>query len=372
MDGRQLGPERFDTVVVGGGQAGLATGYYLARLGRPFVILDAGQRIGDTWRNRWDSLRLFTPAPLRRAAGHGLPAPRPGTTPPRTRWPTTWRPTRPGSSSRSAPASGSTGSPGRGDRYLVTAGERRFEAANVVVASGAYHAPADPRLRRRAGPGHPPAPLQRLPATRPSSATAACWWSARPTPGPRSPSSCRPATRPGCPGRTRATSRPGAGGRVDRLTTPAVLVRLLHRCSSVGNPIGRKAAAEAADGGGPAGPGQAQGPRRRRGRAGAEDGRSPRRPAPAGGRRGPSRWPTSSGAPGSGPTSPGSTCPSSTPAASRGTHRGVVASQPGLYFVGLHFLTSIVSPLVGGVGHDAEHVVSEIAGRKPAKVAASA
>jgi putative flavoprotein involved in K+ transport len=52
--------------------------------------------------------------------------------------------------------------------------------------------------------------------------------------------------------------------------------------------------------------------------------------------------------------------------------RGVVASQPGLYFVGLHFLTSIISPLVGGVGHDAEHVVTEIAGRKPAKVAASA
>ena len=38
---------------------------------------------------------------------------------------------------------------------------------------------------------------------------------------------------------------------------------------------------------------------------------------------------------------------------------GVVASQPGLYFVGLHFLTSIVSPLVGGVGHDAEHVAAE-------------
>ena len=53
-------------------------------------------------------------------------------------------------------------------------------------------------------------------------------------------------------------------------------------------------------------------------------------------------------------------------------YRGVVESAPGLYFVGLHFLTSIVSPLVGGVGHDAEHVVNEIAGRKPAKVAASA
>ena len=54
--------ERFDTVIVGVGQAGLAAGYHLARRGRAFVILDAGERVGDSWRNRWDSLRLFTPA----------------------------------------------------------------------------------------------------------------------------------------------------------------------------------------------------------------------------------------------------------------------------------------------------------------------
>jgi putative flavoprotein involved in K+ transport len=54
--------ERFDTIVVGGGQAGLAVGYYLVEQGRKFVILDAGERVGDTWRRRWDSLRLFTPA----------------------------------------------------------------------------------------------------------------------------------------------------------------------------------------------------------------------------------------------------------------------------------------------------------------------
>ena len=52
----------FDTVMVGGGQAGLAMGYFLAQQDRNFVILDAGDRVGDTWRNRWDSLRLFTPA----------------------------------------------------------------------------------------------------------------------------------------------------------------------------------------------------------------------------------------------------------------------------------------------------------------------
>jgi putative flavoprotein involved in K+ transport len=53
--------ERFDVVVVGSGQAGLAIGYYLARQGRRFVILEAADIIGAAWRNRWDSLRLFTP-----------------------------------------------------------------------------------------------------------------------------------------------------------------------------------------------------------------------------------------------------------------------------------------------------------------------
>src|SRR5437870_9906549 len=54
--------EEYETVVIGGGQAGLATGYWLSRLGRPFVILDAGEEIGESWRRRWDSMRLFTPA----------------------------------------------------------------------------------------------------------------------------------------------------------------------------------------------------------------------------------------------------------------------------------------------------------------------
>jgi putative flavoprotein involved in K+ transport len=55
-------PDRISTVVIGGGQAGLSVGYHLKRQGIPFVILDASDRVGDAWRNRWDSLRLFTPA----------------------------------------------------------------------------------------------------------------------------------------------------------------------------------------------------------------------------------------------------------------------------------------------------------------------
>jgi putative flavoprotein involved in K+ transport len=49
-------------IVVGGGQAGLTAGYYLTQAKIPFVILHAGSRIGDSWRARWDSLTLFTPA----------------------------------------------------------------------------------------------------------------------------------------------------------------------------------------------------------------------------------------------------------------------------------------------------------------------
>ncbi len=54
--------QHFETVIIGGGQAGLSVGYHLKRQGRPFVILDANGRIGDAWRKRWDSLRLFTAA----------------------------------------------------------------------------------------------------------------------------------------------------------------------------------------------------------------------------------------------------------------------------------------------------------------------
>jgi putative flavoprotein involved in K+ transport len=64
--------EHIETVIVGAGQAGLATGYHLQRRGRPFVILDGERRVGDGWRNQWDSLRLFSPA---RADGlPGLPS----------------------------------------------------------------------------------------------------------------------------------------------------------------------------------------------------------------------------------------------------------------------------------------------------------
>jgi putative flavoprotein involved in K+ transport len=67
--------ERIGTVVIGGGQAGLAMGYHLVRAGLPFVILEAHDRVGDSWRRRWDSLHLFTPARNDALPGSSFPAP---------------------------------------------------------------------------------------------------------------------------------------------------------------------------------------------------------------------------------------------------------------------------------------------------------
>ena len=65
MTGRQ---QYSETLVIGGGQAGLAVGHHLTQRGLPFLIVDANQRVGDAWRKRWDSLRLFTPRAVRDAS----------------------------------------------------------------------------------------------------------------------------------------------------------------------------------------------------------------------------------------------------------------------------------------------------------------
>ena len=67
--------ERIQVAVIGAGQAGLSVGHFLAERGVPFVILDAHARVGDAWRERWDSLRLFTPARFDGLAGLPFPAP---------------------------------------------------------------------------------------------------------------------------------------------------------------------------------------------------------------------------------------------------------------------------------------------------------
>ena len=72
--------ESFDVVVVGGGQAGLAAAWHLSRSGVRYLVLEAAGELGQSWRSRWDSLRLFTPAEHDALPGLPFPAP-PGTYP---------------------------------------------------------------------------------------------------------------------------------------------------------------------------------------------------------------------------------------------------------------------------------------------------
>src|SRR4051795_758679 len=65
--------EARDVIVVGGGQAGLAIGYFLARQDADFSILEAAAEPAAAWRARWDSLRLFTPVRYNSLPGKAFP-----------------------------------------------------------------------------------------------------------------------------------------------------------------------------------------------------------------------------------------------------------------------------------------------------------
>jgi putative flavoprotein involved in K+ transport len=137
--------ERFDTIVIGAGQAGLAVGYYLARREIDFIILDAAPRVGDSWRSRWDSLRLFTTAAHSGLPGMPFPAP-PAHLPDRDEVADYLEryaermdlPIRPKCAVDSLKWDG--------ERYVIHAGGTRFEAENVVVATGPFQRPKIPAL----------------------------------------------------------------------------------------------------------------------------------------------------------------------------------------------------------------------------------
>lgn len=140
-------PTRIQTIVIGGGQAGLTAGYYLAQRKLPFLILDANRHIGDAWRQRWDSLRLFTPA--RYAGLPGMPFPARGDSFPTKEQVADYLleyarrfqlPVRNGFRvSRLWKENG---------RFVIAAGEQRFEAENVIVAMANYQVPRIPVFAR--------------------------------------------------------------------------------------------------------------------------------------------------------------------------------------------------------------------------------
>src|SRR5438067_6596148 len=67
--------EHLGVAVVGGGQAALALGYHLTQRGTRYAIFDAASGIGHSWRSRWESLTLFTPAQFSSLPGLRFPAP---------------------------------------------------------------------------------------------------------------------------------------------------------------------------------------------------------------------------------------------------------------------------------------------------------
>jgi putative flavoprotein involved in K+ transport len=141
----------FDTIVIGGGQAGLSVGYHLGKLDVDFVILDENKRVGDAWRKRWDSLRLFTPAKFNGLPGMPFDAPK-------WSFPTKDEmadyldayaerfelPVRTGVRvDRVAQEDG---------RLIVSTGAERLEAANVVIATGAHRLPKRPSFASELDP----------------------------------------------------------------------------------------------------------------------------------------------------------------------------------------------------------------------------
>jgi putative flavoprotein involved in K+ transport len=136
---------RTGVIVVGGGQAGLAMGYHLAGRGVDFVILEGAARVGDAWRSRWDSLTLFTPARYSALPGMAFPGD-PERFPDRDEVAGYLEsyaarfdlPVRTGERVNAL-------RPGPGGWEAET-GTGRFEAAQVVVATGPFQRPVVPAL----------------------------------------------------------------------------------------------------------------------------------------------------------------------------------------------------------------------------------
>jgi putative flavoprotein involved in K+ transport len=143
--------EGFNTIVIGGGQAGLAAGYYLHQKGDSFVILDENIQMGETWRRRWDSLRLFTPSQANHLPGLKFPGA------------DLYFPTKDEAATYleqyvrqfDLPVQHGTKVEKleqNGNGFTLTAGVNTFHAQNVIIATGAFHTPYVPTIAKLLDP----------------------------------------------------------------------------------------------------------------------------------------------------------------------------------------------------------------------------
>jgi putative flavoprotein involved in K+ transport len=354
-----MGTQRLDTVVIGGGQAGLATGYHLTRHHTDFVILDAGQRVGAAWRDRWDSLRLFTPARFNHLPG--MPFPAPGG----------YFPTKDEMADYLEAYAARFDLPvelgvrvdelGRdGNGYLITAGHRSLEARHVVVATGAATTPRVPAFAEQLDPA-----IVQLHSV-----------------DYRNPGQLRDgavlvvgAGNSGAEialelARTHRIWLAGRDtGRIP-ITLGGPVFEAMNRLLTVDTRLGRRFAAQGAGRGTPlvrvrpqdlTDAGVQRTPRVsgvRGGRPVLDDGRvlEVDNVVWCTGFARDHRW---------------IRLPVFGPGGDPVHHRGVVDAAPGLYFVGLPLQYSLASSLVGGVGADAQHLVEQITARQVAARAAA-
>ena len=246
-----MNSQHVETLIIGAGQAGLTTGYHLKRRGRSFLIVDGNQRIGDNWRQQWDTLRLYTPAKYDGLPGLPFPA---------ARWHFPGKdevgdylesyalhfdlPVRTNTRVERLEARPDGG-------YVAFLGDEAITCDNVVVATGSFgRTPNVPEFAERARPGHPAAALEPVPATRRSCSRVRCWWSAPRTPARTSPTSSPRHGRRSCADQAEATSRCVRSRRRAHVLLPIVIFVFRHVLTRR-TPMGRKEMPEVRFHGGP-------------------------------------------------------------------------------------------------------------------------
>ena len=364
--------QRIQTVIIGGGQAGLSAAYYLKQRGISFVVLEANERIGDSWRKRWDSLRLFSPA--RFDALPGLPFPAPGHYFPTKNEMADYLeryvehfdlPVRTGVRVERLAR--------QGDHFEVSAGDLCFEAENVIVAMSSYQKPFVPTFSKELDPSIMQMHSLDYRNTRQLRPGPALLVGAGNS-GAEIALDIAPKHRVWLSGR-----HPGhVPFDVDGLAARVILVRLVmrvlfHRILTLSTPMGRKARPKFLSKGGPlvrTKPSDldAANVERVARIAGAKDGK----PLLEDGRLldvANVIWCT-----GFNPGFSWIDLPGLDQKGWPEHERGVVPKAPGLYFVGLAFLYAASSTMVHGVSRDAEYIVNALAARatQPSSVRSAA